>query len=200
MEIKSIFFDIGGVLVKEDRKKQYAQLAKIMHFNLKEFQKLRKSRVKLFAEGKTSEKQYLQLFSNAFEIDIKKLKYNWISLAKKYYKINKPVEKTIQKLKNSYILGTLTNIIPLHHKVRKTDNPYKYFKINILSFEQGYSKPDIKFYKLILKKTGLKPKEIIFIDDYSPYLKPAKKLSMKTILFKNNKNLVRDLRKLEVKI
>lgn len=200
MTIKAIFFDIGGVLAKEDRNKQYFQLAKIMDFDINEFQKLRKSKVDLFAEGKISEKQYLQFFSDAFGIDIKKLKTNWVKLAKKYYKIDKSVQKTIQKLKKNYTLGTLTNIIPLHHKVRKIDNPYRYFKIKLLSFEQGYRKPNILFYRLILKKTKLKPQEIVFIDDYKPYLEPAKKLGMKTILFQNNKNLVRDLRKFEIKI
>lgn len=200
MTIKAIFFDIGGVLAKEDRNKQYSQLAKIMSFDINEFQKIKKSKIDLFSEGKISEKQYLQFFSNAFEIDIKKLKVNWIRLAKKYYKIDKSVQRTIQKLKKNYTLGTLTNITPLHHKARKTDNPYRYFKIKLISFEQGYRKPNILFYKLILKKTKLKPQEIIFVDDYEPYLEPAEKLGMKTILFQNNKYLVRDLRKLGVKI
>ena len=46
----------------------------------------------------------------------------------------------------------------------------------------------------------LKPEECIFIDDLKETLKPARKLGMKTILFRNNKQLVRDLRKFNIKI
>jgi len=200
MTIKAIFFDIGGVLAKEDREKQYYELAEIMNFDINKFQELRKSKVDLFAEGKISEKEYLTFFSKALEIDFKKLRENWIRLAQKYYKIDTSVQNTIYKLKDNYILGTLTNIIPLHNRVRKTDDPYKDFKIKLLSFERGYKKPNPLFYKLILEETNLNPQEVIFIDDYEPYLKPAQKLGMKTILFRDNEKLVQDLRKLGVKI
>jgi len=198
--IKAIFFDIGGVLAIENRSKQYDDLSNIMNFNLNEFQNIRNDKVKLFSEGKISERMYLNIFAKHFNLDINKLRYEWVRLAKKNYRINKKVENTIKKLGKNYILGTLTNIIPLHHNVRKLDDPYKYFKINLLSFEQGLSKPDINFYKLITKISKLKPEEIIFVDDYEYYLEPAKKLGMKTILFTDNKDLVNSLRKLGVKI
>jgi hypothetical protein len=49
-------------------------------------------------------------------------------------------------------------------------------------------------YNELLGKT----KEASFIDDYQICLDGAKKLGMKTILFKNNKQLIKDLKKLGV--
>ena len=198
MKIKSIFFDIGGVLAIEDRKKQYSELSKIMGFNLDEFEKLRSEKVELFSRGKISEEEYLSYFSKRFNLNYEKLRNNWVNLAKKYYKLNQEVYETIRKLSKRYLLGTLTNIIPIHNKIRKEEDPYKFFKIKLLSFEQGYRKPDKEFYNLILEKTKLKANEIVFIDDHEPYLEPARMLGMKTILFKNNKNLTKELKDLGV--
>ena len=157
MSIKAIFFDIGGVLAKEDREKQYSELAEIMNFDMDKFQELRENKVDLFAEGKISEEEYLSFFSKVLEIDFKKLRDNWTRLAQKYYQIDISVQNTVRKLKDNYILGTLTNIIPLHNQVRKTDGLYKDFKIKLLSFERGYKKPNPLFYKLIFEETHLNP-------------------------------------------
>jgi len=126
---------------------------------------------------------------------------SWIKWKKRALVKDKGVEKTIRKLKKRYIVGTLTNIIELHHKIRLKKNIYNLFDFKLCSHEQKLCKPQIKFYKLIFQKLKkISPKETVFVDDWKDALIPAKKLGMKTILFKNNKQLIRDLIRLGVKI
>ncbi len=198
--IKAIIFDIGGVLAIENRTKQYGDLARIMDFDIDKFQELRKKKVELFVRGKVSEKEYLTFFAKKFNLNMVKLRKHWVRLAKENYKLDLGVSNIIRKLKKNYFLITLTNIIPLHNKIRKTNNPYKDFNLNLLSFKQGYAKPDLAFYKLLFKKTKFKPQEMIFIDDHKPYLDPAKKLGLKVIHFKNSVQLKQDLKKMGVKL
>jgi putative hydrolase of the HAD superfamily len=57
-------------------------------------------------------------------------------------------------------------------------------------------KPELKIYRLTLKKLKVKPEECIFIDDKEKNLKPAKKLGIKTVLAKNPKQVIRDVCKI----
>ena len=50
------------------------------------------------------------------------------------------------------------------------------------------------------KDKDMKNKEVLFIDNQEWNLKPARKLRMKTILFKDNKQFVKDLKKLGVSV
>ena len=80
--------------------------------------------------------------------------------------------------------------------------PEKYtlrFDAAVVSCDVGFRKPNIKIYKLMLKKLKTHYKNSVFIDNRDWNLKPARKLGIKVILFKDNRQLVKDLRKLGVK-
>ena len=72
----------------------------------------------------------------------------------------------------------------------------KKFDEVVVSCDVGIRKPNPKIYKMILKKLKLKGKSCIFIDNQKWNLIPAKKLGMKTILFKDNKQADEKLKKL----
>ena len=72
----------------------------------------------------------------------------------------------------------------------------KKFDEVVVSCDVGLRKPDIKIYRLILKRFGLKAKEVLFIDNQKWNLVPAKKLGMKVLLFKENKKTIKDIKKL----
>jgi len=61
-------------------------------------------------------------------------------------------------------------------------------------------KPHKKIYVYTLKKLGAKPHECIFIDNLKRNTDSAKKLGIKTIHFRNSKQLRKDLTRLSVKI
>ena len=64
----------------------------------------------------------------------------------------------------------------------------------------GSRKPEPEIFTKVLKIIKMKPEETVFIDDVQKFLDGAKSVGMHTILFKNRVQLIRDLKKLNVKI
>jgi len=199
--IKAVIFDIGGVLYSERSEDLYPELAKIMGCNLNKLYISRGKYNKNAQVSKISATEYLKKIAKDMKIkEFKKFKENWIKIRLKALKKDSGVEKIIIELKKDYLLGTLTNITSLHQQLRLKKNVYKHFKIKLISCKEKLRKPEIKFYELLLNKTKLKPEEILFIDDENKYLIPAQKLGIKTILFKNAKQLKRELKRFGISI
>lgn len=201
MTVKAIVFDIGGVLDKGDWKNHYFPLCNEIGIDFEEFSKAYHKYAKDATIGKISSEKFIELIAKELNVNSKKLMQIWIKTKKKVLSENLEVRDMILKLKNNYKIASLTNIIELHHKMRIELNLYDIFDFNICSCIEGVCKPDIKIYKLLLSKLKkTKPEEIIFIDDKEECLTPADSLGIKTILFKDNAQLIEDLKKLGVKI
>jgi len=69
-----------------------------------------------------------------------------------------------------------------------------------LSFEAGHKKPEKQIYLDALKKLNLKPDECVFIDDIKEYSDAASKLGIHGINYTSYKNLIKELKKLNVRI
>lgn len=204
-KIKAIVFDIGGVLCKQNKPNFSPKLDKLAERHNKnplDFHTLRKKYAKLSVIGKISSNKFQKIILKELEIsDKKRFIQKWKSIIKNDLKINKKVEYIVSRLSKKYLLATLTDITEMMDKPRIKKEVYKFFKINFRSYKIRFRKPNIKFYKLLmgrLRKMKIKPEETIFIDDHEKNLSPAKKIVWKTILFKSDKQLVRDLMKFGV--
>ncbi len=72
----------------------------------------------------------------------------------------------------------------------------KYFKDFITSGYVGYAKSGGEIiFKILLRKSSLKAKEIIFVDDKKRNIITAKQVGFNAILFKNKQQLEKELRK-----
>lgn len=199
-KIKAIIFDLGGIFVKESQEKHRDLLCKRMKINKKEFYGIVKKYSPQASIGKISAYRFPHLVAKDLKINPKKFYKVWLECREEIFGINKQTEKLLLKLKNNYILGTLTNITKTNDQVRLKYNVYKHFKIKLISNKVGLAKPDQKIYSLLIKKLNLAPDQIVFVDDREEYLPPARKLGIKTILFKNNTQLIKELKKLGVKV
>jgi epoxide hydrolase-like predicted phosphatase len=200
-QIKAIAFDIGGVLDKGKITNHYESTCKSLGISVSKFYKIREKYLPQARTGKISDEKYVSLIAKYMGVTYSDLLTAWIKEKKRVIAKDKKVEKIIKRLKkNGYCVGTLTNIIKLHHKIRIQKGLYDLFDFKICSFEVKLEKPDIRIYKLLIKKLNLKPEEIIFIDDEIRYILPAKKLGIKTIHFKNANQLKKDLIKLGVEV
>lgn len=88
--------------------------------------------------------------------------------------------------------GILSNIYEISAHKLKQDGFYDNFDPLILSFEEKSAKPDIEIYKSSIDKVGLKPQEILFIDDQEVNLPVASELGMRVVLARNPKQIVKD--------
>jgi len=76
-----------------------------------------------------------------------------------------------------------------------------YFDIEIYSFDYHLNKPDRRFLEVMVKKTNLKPEEIVYIDDSEEYVLLAKKMGLNALIYSQGriKRLKKELKELGVK-
>lgn len=153
-----------------------------------------------FFHGEITEDEY-------FDAVIKK--YGWqinanhlkTAVRKNFREIDGTRDILIKLKENGYILGLLS----IHAKewVDFCEEKYGYHKLFdsiTYSFEVSVSKPDPKAFELIMDKLKVKPSECLFIDDYVVNIEAAGKLGITSVQFKSSEDLLKELRKLKIKI
>jgi len=197
--IKAIIFDIGGVIYVGKQKSNQSMQEKLGLDKDSWFKATREAWNNLVV-GKISEKKGISQMAKNLGVSEKRVRELWLQTFKERFVLNKPILKIIKKLKKDYKLAILSDQWIMPYRILITKEIKKMFEVKVFSHQVKTKKPEIKIYKITLKKLGLKSDECIIIDDVKHYLDSAKKLGMKTILFKNNKQLVKDLRKFGVKL
>ncbi len=114
-----------------------------------------------------------------------------------------PIGKNIEILKEIRALGYKTYILSNYIKEAYTfiEKKYEIFTLfdgQIISGFEKTIKPEKAIYLELLNRYRLIPEESLFIDDVLFYLKPAKKIGMKTIWNKPETDLREELRKFDI--
>jgi epoxide hydrolase-like predicted phosphatase len=200
MTIKTIIFDVGGVLTNKDWNKINRSMLKKYNFSVKisDYPGLMEKYYMGLHIGKISFNEVMKVLSKKKKINL--ILKDYVLLHKKYTKINYRLYALLKKLKKNYKLYCLTDINDLHYKLNKKEGIYSPFVKTYASCKIGLKKPDLRCFRLILKNHNLNPREVLFIDDRIENLISAKKLGMKAILFRKNNQLINDLNKLGIKI
>lgn len=199
-KIKTILFDVGGVLVlgKNSRWKNgklipsgvHLDIAEKLNIQLDQYLEVIETIFAQSIEGKISEKQAIKTIARKLRITEYKLRKLYVWAYRRHLRINKPLHKKALELKKrGYEIGILSDQWYLSKKALMPKKLYKKFNPIIVSCDVGVRKPNSKIYKIVIKKTHSKPEEILFIDNQDWNIPPAKKLGMKTIQFKDNKQL-----------
>ena len=210
-EIKAIIFDVGGVLqlpknfVKliqdshlaavprhcgHRNKGVHEYLSKKFNVSLDQWFDSIDTAYAKSIEGKISEKKAVEIISKNLKVSPQKFRNFAIKAYKKNFTLNKQLFKQALKLKDlGYKIAILSDQWYLSKLALMSKSLTKYFSPVVVSCDVGIRKPNLKIYKLIIKELKLSPQQILFIDNQKWNIVPAKKLGMKTILFKDNKQL-----------
>ena len=70
----------------------------------------------------------------------------------------------------------------------------------IISEEIGFQKPHKEAFDVLFEKLNVEPQEVIFIDDSPKSLEKAEEIGYHPVLFKNNEQLMDDLKNLGILI
>ena len=194
--IKAIIFDIGGVVINlKPWFKKFAQIFKPK--NVEKFWKDFNIEAIPLCKNQIPEILFINRLAVSCGVPINKIPKD--ILVKNFehtISVNKDLIKIIKKLKGKYKLALLSNIIDSHSKIVKEKINHSYFDAVIFSNEVGLTKDKKEIFYLVAKKLNVKPEECVFVDDIDQFVKVAKSVGMKAILFKNNKQLKSDLKKL----
>ncbi|NCN51765.1 HAD family phosphatase [archaeon] len=204
-KVKVIVFDGGGVLqlnVKRHYKKGIQEtFASKFKLNLDDYLDSIDTNYANSMEGLISKKELLKNLSKNLGFSEKRIEKIFSKVYLKRVSENKRLLNFAKRIKKEGIKVAILS--DQWHLSKEPLIPLKFYKIFnpiIVSCDVGVRKPNPKIYKILLKKLKVNPEEVLFIDNRSWNLSPAKKIGMKTILFVNNKILKKQLKEFLIKL
>ena len=204
-EIKSIIFDLGGVILNLDYSKTEDEFKKIGVLHFKELYSQKKQTLLFddFEKGKIKPEEFISSFKESENLKIKEIDFinAWNAML-----LEIPIENLqfIGGLKKNYKIYLLSNTNEIHIKKfegdLKTNNMleqfYKCFDKIYYSSRMGKRKPEENCFIQVLEENGLIAENTLFIDDSIQHIEGAKKVGIKTFHLEKNKsilNLVPDI-------
>jgi len=151
-------------------------------------------------EGTIKENTVFRTIARNINSGIRSLQDVLIGTYENNFKRNNELFDFAFKLKRKYKIAILSDQWHASKRALIKKEDARRFNVVVVSCDVGMRKPNPKIYKLTLKRLKMKPEEAVFIDNRDWNIIPAKKLGMKTVLFRNNKQTFRELKKLGVKI
>lgn len=198
MKIKVIIFDFAGVLTTA---KGYFFLSKNLSKRFSVDESLIKERLyaneKLSLLGEDSTEDFWEKALKDLGIPFKAFAEEFASC----YELNPGVLDLAKALKKSFrIIVFSDNFDAVTPSIRKEPVLQDLFEEMFFSNEMHLVKAQEESFKYILQKLGVKPEECIFIDDAPKSMISPNKLGIRTILFKNVKQVKEDLKKLGIRV
>lgn len=104
----------------------------------------------------------------------------------------------LHKLKaKGYLLGVLSNATASTKEEINKNGGYDGFNFVVISSEVGRKKPDTEIFEIALKKLpGIRPDEVVFLDDRETATIAAESMGFKTILVRDHAKAVREVESL----
>jgi len=199
--IKLIIFDLGGVVLDVPSDIYVRYLSKASGLSESSIRQIVTEYSLVLESGNWGLKQFEQNVGKA--LGIGPAKVMWLTFFQKHAKLNEDVVKIAIDLSKIYKIAFLSNNESArfnYAEKRIMDKIMHVFSYRFLSYRIGAVKPNKYIYDYAIKKTGLKPQEILFIDDMPVNVIGARAAGMKAVQFTNARQLKLDLKKFGVKI
>ena len=154
--IKTIFFDLGNVIIPFDFKRAYSKLQPLCNYPVTEIpQRMRGTDlVSRFESGLIGPEQFVKEFSAVLELGINYDEFCdlWTSVF-----LPEPLiqESLLANLKRRYRLMILSNTNPIHfHMIRANYPLLGHFDHYVLSYEVGALKPSEEIFRAAVDHAG----------------------------------------------
>ena len=198
-EIKSIIFDLGGVILNLNYSKTEDEFKKIGVLNFKEFYSQKKQTLLFddFEKGKIKPEEFISSLKNSENLKIKEIDFinAWNAML-----LEIPINKLqfIDGLKKDYKIFLLSNTNEIHIKKFENDLKkknmleqfYKCFDKIYYSSRMGKRKPEKNCFNQVLEENELVAKNTLFIDDSIKHVEGAEKAGIKTFHLEKNKSIL----------
>lgn len=195
-QIKTIIFDIGGVLVDLDFKRTFDAFSESGFKNLEKMISQQESTniLSQYKLGLISSEDFKNYIRSELgpQISDEKIESMWNKML-----IKIPHEKLdfLLELHQKYKLFALSNTNELHWRYASQMFNYQKYTIDnffdriFLSFQMHKAKPNSDIYEEMIRQTNLNPSESLFIDDSEENCKTAASLGMNYHVYKIGENL-----------
>ena len=123
---------------------------------------------------------------------IKHIIFDWQGVLEQVTGLNLELIDWIRDNKDKYEFSILTNCPGNFSKKLEAEKISDLFKV-VVNPDDFVRKPDPEAYKKLLEEVNKKPEECLFIDDSAMNVRAARDLGIESVLYKNNKKLLKFL-------
>ncbi len=197
-KIKTIIFDLGGVVRNTDWDSIYADVAKRIGVEKNKIADYDKKNIRAMMHGEIGFDHFVAAMN--IELDAKSARRIWVEEAVKHTVIDKKVITLIDNLRKNYCVVILSNLTESRTLTDMHIHLYDHFDKVFLSYKEKLCKPDERFFRLALLTTKTAPQGAIFVDDDIRNTDAAKKLGINVIAYADIEQLTDELKKLRVQL
>jgi FMN phosphatase YigB (HAD superfamily) len=194
--IKTIIFDLGGVIVPFDFNRAYARMEALSGLDRPAI------RERIGAAGLAVRLETGRLEPQAFveevgallgvRIPFEDFCDLWSSI---FFRETLIPESLLESLKDRYRLLLLSNTNAIHFgMIRRTYPLLRHLDHYILSYEVGAMKPEPAIYREAVRHANCAPAECFFTDDVAPYVDGARREGIDAVQFTGLDGLCSELR------
>jgi glucose-1-phosphatase len=195
--MKTVFFDIGNVLIFFSHEKMCEQIAEVCQITQQEVRELffsKKFFINDFEKGQISLKELLSPL--IAEEKMSNIDENLLKRAiSDIFTPNESIFPLIDALKNQGCqLIIISNTCEPHFEfISSKYSVFKRFDHQVLSYKENLSKPDPKIFEKALKIANTDPINCFFVDDIEENVESAKKCHIHSHLYQNVASLKKEL-------
>lgn len=195
MPIKAVVFDIGGVLEVNPRTGWEAKWEAILNLQPGELDQRLMSVWKAGDTGEISESQVEASVAQILGLGQAHLDAFMGDLWHEYVgTLNVELAAYFASLRPRYKTAILSNsFVGARRKEQELYGFEEMCDLIVYSHEVGVKKPDRRIYELLCERLGVRPSEIIFLDDVEAAVTAARALGIHAILFKDTAQAIADV-------
>jgi HAD superfamily hydrolase (TIGR01509 family) len=105
------------------------------------------------------------------------------------YILDQDVYELIASLRKKYSIIAFSGNIKSRIDFLETKYCFRHlFDIEVYSFDFHLTKPEREFVEIMIEKSGVRPEEIVYIDDNDSYAKPARELGVNVIIYRRGES------------
>jgi HAD superfamily hydrolase (TIGR01509 family) len=181
--IKAVVVDLGGVLFSEGKSVALEKLATVHGYDRELVGAILSSPKSIsLRKGLVSDEDFWQWAHQQLpsNYDSRLIQQEWYD----GYILDEEVYGLIASLQKNYSIIAFSGNV--RSRVDFLEEKYRFrhlFDIEIYSFDFHLTKPEREFVEVMIEKSGVRPEEIVYIDDNDSYAKPAQDLGVNVVIY-----------------
>ncbi len=186
--IKTVVIDLGGVLFSEGKSVVLEKLAKVHGYDRKLIGAILSSPESIsLRKGLMSDEDFWQWAQQQLpsNYDSRLIQQEWYD----GYILDQDVYELIASLRKKYSIIAFSGNIKSRIDFLEAKYRFRHlFDIEVYSFDFHLTKPEREFVEVMIEKSGVRPDEIVYIDDNDSYAKPARELGVNVIIYRRGES------------
>jgi len=199
--IKTVFFDLGGVVVNVDVDLLLRRLAHASPYDVDRIREvlLNSPHTRQYELGLITTKEFSQWAFHALQLNMGEGQF--LQAFSDIFTPNHQVVRLIEELDGRLQVGVISNTnVAQYEWIAAHIAPVGRMHPTVLSFREHVAKPEPDIFAAALAQAGCAPEEVVFIDDLEPNVRAARSLGISALLYENHQGCLDQLRSLGVAV